>query len=57
LLVCPDEGDGIDSVTLDAMNAASARELTGPSATGDGGNFFKDEGDDVHLLTLEDIEL
>ena len=56
-LVCPDEGDGRDSVTLDALNAASAQELTGPVSQNDGGNFFKAEGDDVYLDSLEDIEL
>ena len=59
-LVCPDEGDGRDSVTLDKLNASHAQAQRGPIGTNDGGNFFKGEAGEVEAtqrLLLEDIEL
>lgn len=59
LLYCPDEGEGRDSVTLDEANAAAAESYrNAPRGTNDGGRFVKTTSlPEVHLLTLEDIEL
>lgn len=60
LLVCPDEGDGRDAVTLSELNAAGAQAQRGPVSTNDGGRFFKGEAgvaEATQRLTLEDIEL
>jgi hypothetical protein len=53
LLVCPDEGDGKDSVTLSEANARAAASRTGPITYGEGGR--KDSGGEEHKTTPQDI--
>lgn len=54
-LVCPDEGPGLDAVTLDAINAAYRPKR--PSLPKSQGHYVTADGDEIYHRTAEDAGL
>lgn len=56
-LFCPDEGDGLDAVTLDRMNAAEASRLRSSTRNAGlaQGPYVGESGKKVRITTAEEI--